>query len=368
MQRFVLPLVFAVLGAACITTLSEEVPSTVAVSEDAPVTTTASPDPTTTTTAGGTSPFGVALYDVSDLVKVVRPGVVTVTQTQITLGMLGATEQPAGTGTGIVVNDDGHIVTNFHVIEGAENVFVIAEDGRQRAARVIGGFAGSDIAVLAIEDTGGLIPLPFGSSEAAEVGDPVIAIGNALGLDETQPTVSVGIVSAKGRTLPTSGGVQLEGLLQTDAAINSGNSGGPLLNARGEVIGINTAIIDPARAQNIGFSIPVEQAKEIIDLVLSGEGKPFIGVSFRANSAELARNFGLATDQGLIVIGVLPTSPAEAGGLRVGDIIVEIDGVAVTDEADLTAAVDSTPIGESLELTIVRGRQTGTVSVTIAER
>jgi S1-C subfamily serine protease len=297
----------------------------------------------------------------------VRPGVVTVTQTQVTLSMLGSTEQSAGTGTGIVVDDEGRIITNFHVIEGAENVFVIAEDGRQRPARVIGGFAGNDIAVLEIEDTAGIEALPLGSSTAADVGDPVIAIGNALGLDETQPTVSVGIVSAKGRTLST-GGVQLENLLQTDAAINSGNSGGPLLNAQGEVIGINTAIIDPARAQNIGFSIPVEQAEEVLEIVLSGEGKPFIGISLRANSPELASNFGLATDQGLIVLSVLPTSPAEAGGLQVGDIIVAIDGVAATDEADLTAAIDATPIGEALELTIVRGRQTGTATVVVAER
>ncbi len=208
------------------------------------------------------------------------------------------------------------------------------------------------------------MPLAFGSSEAAEVGDPVIAIGNALGLDETQPTVSVGIVSAKGRSLPTNTGVQLEGLLQTDAAINSGNSGGPLLNAAGEVIGVNTAIIQSA--QNIGFSIPIEQAADLIESTLSGIGRPFVGVNFRANSTELADRFGLATSDGVIVFGVLPTSPADEAGLDVADVIVEVDGVPVGEV--FGERVAGFEIGSTHELVIVRGRRLLSTTITVAER
>jgi S1-C subfamily serine protease len=177
----------------------------------APTTTTtlpvASAPPSTTAAAPEDERMGVVLFDVSELVKDVRPGVVTVTRTEISIGLFGgASEQQSGTGTGIVFDESGRILTNFHVIAGAERVFVIAEDGAPRPARVIGGFAGSDLAVLEVDDTDGLVPLVLGSSEDAEVGDPVIAIGNALGLDETQPTVSVGIVSAKGRSLPTNTG------------------------------------------------------------------------------------------------------------------------------------------------------------------
>jgi serine protease Do len=311
--------------------------------------------------------MGVVLFDVSELVKEVRPGVVTVTRTEISIGLFGgSSEQESGTGTGIVFDEDGHILTNFHVIAGAERVFVIAEDGAPRPARVIGGFAGSDLAVLEVDDTAGLVPLVLGSSATAEVGDPVIAIGNALGLDETQPTVSVGIVSAKGRSLPTNTGVQLEGLLQTDAAINSGNSGGPLLDAHGEVIGINTAIIQSA--QNIGFSIPIEQASDLIASTLSGSGRPFIGVNFLQNSGELAERFGLTTTDGVIVYGVLPTSPADLAGLRVGDVVVEIDGIQIGPGRDFSELISDLEIGSDHEIVFVRGRRVFSTSVTIAER
>lgn len=340
---------------------------TACTNDDSATTTAAPAEAAPTTEAPTEERMEVVLFDVSELVKDVRPGVVTVTRTEISVGLFGgASEQQAGTGTGIVFDDSGRILTNFHVIAGADNVFVIAEDGAPRPARVIGGFAGSDLAILEVDDTVGLVPLVLGSSQEAEVGDPVIAIGNALGLDETQPTVSVGIVSAKGRSLPTNTGVQLEGLLQTDAAINSGNSGGPLLNAQGEVIGINTAII--ASAQNIGFSIPIEQASDLITATLSGVGRPFVGVNFRANSADLAERFGLATADGVIVFGVLPTSPADAAGLRVGDVIIEINGTAVGAGEAFSELIAGLEIGASYEMIVVRGPQALATTVTIAAR
>jgi S1-C subfamily serine protease len=358
--RQLLAILAAVVSAAGCTYLADE--------------STTDPSPALETAAGSSAAttlpsdqIDVVLFDVSELVKEVRPGVVTVTRTEISVGLFGgASEQESGTGTGIVFDEDGLILTNFHVIADAERVFVIAEDGSPRPARVVGGFAGTDLAILEVGDTTGLAPLPLGSSDEVEVGDPVIAIGNALGLDETQPTVSVGIISAKGRSLPTNTGVQLEGLLQTDAAINSGNSGGPLLNARGEVIGVNTAIIQSA--QNIGFSIPIEQASDLISSTLSGSGRPFVGVNYQENSAELAERFGLATADGVIVFGVLPTSPADEAGIGVGDVIVEIDGVPIGQDAGFSEIVGGLDIGSTHDVVIVRGRQAFSTEITIAER
>jgi S1-C subfamily serine protease len=155
-------------------------------------------------------------------------------------------------------------------------------------------------------------------------------------------------------------------LLQTDAAINSGNSGGPLLDAQGQVIGINTAII--ASAQNIGFSIPIEQASDLIAATLSGIGRPFIGVNFQRNSAELAERFGLTTDAGVIVFGVLPTSPADLAGVQVGDVIVGIDSVRIGPDQEFGELVSGLEIGSDYEVALVRGGRLFTTTVTIAER
>jgi serine protease Do len=318
-----------------------------------------------TSTAAVTPITGVVLYDVSDLVKQVRPGVVSVTETGFTMDMFMRQVQTEGEGTGIVIDDQGHILTNYHVISGAETVSVYAEDGVERSATVIYGDPETDIALLEVANTSGLTPLTLGDSSLMEVGDPVIAMGNALGLDETSPTVSVGIVSAIGRTIETDQAV-LEDLIQTDAAINSGNSGGPLLNAAGEVVGINTAIA--SNAENIGFSISIDSVKEEITQALSGTGVPYIGVSTLANSSELAQRYRLATAEGLIVTSVLPTGPASAAGLQAGDIIMSVNGTSVSTDAELDAAVAAAGSGQSLTLTIMRGRQTGDLSVVIAGR
>ena len=334
-------------------------------------TTTASPAATSTTllqatsTAAVTPITGIALYDVSDLVKQVRPGVVSVTETGVSMDMFLRQVQTEGEGTGIVIDDAGHILTNYHVISGAATVRVYAADGRERSARVIYGDPETDIALLEVEDSSGLVPLTLGDSSLMEVGDPVIAMGNALGLDETSPTVSVGIVSAVGRTIETDQAT-LEDLFQTDAAINVGNSGGPLLNSAGEVIGINTAIA--SNAENIGFSIAIDSVKEEIAQALSGTGVPFIGVTTMANSTELASRYRLATADGLIVTSVLPTGPASAAGLSAGDIIIAVNGVDATSDDGLDAAVAAAGAGQAITLTVVRGQQTGDLTVVIAGR
>ena len=317
------------------------------------------------TAAAATPMTGVALYDVSELVARVRPGVVSVTETGFTMDMFMRQVQTEGEGTGIVIDDAGHILTNYHVISGAETVSVYAQDGREGSARVIFGDPATDVALLEVEDTAGLVPLTLGDSGLMEVGDPVVAMGNALGLDETSPTVSVGIVSALGRSIETDQAT-LEDLIQTDAAINAGNSGGPLLNAAGEVIGINTAIASDA--QNIGFSISINSVKEEIAQALRGTGVPFVGVTTMANSAELAARYRLATGEGLIVTSVLPTGPASAAGLQAGDIILSVEGVAVSTEEDLAAVVAAAGEGGALTLTVVRGRQSGDLEVEIAAR
>jgi serine protease Do len=318
-----------------------------------------------TDTAIATPVAGVVLYDVSDLVKQVRPGVVAVSETGYAMDMFMRQVPTAGEGTGIVIDEEGHILTNYHVISGAETVSVYAEDGRERSARVIFGDPATDIALLEVEDADGLVSLVLGDSDAMEVGDPVVAMGNALGLDKTSPTVSVGIVSALERSIETEQAT-LESLIQTDAAINAGNSGGPLLNAAGEVIGINTAIA--SGAENIGFSISINSVKGEIAQALSGTGVPYIGVTTMANSVALAQRYRLATDEGLIVTSVLPTGPASEAGLSAGDIIVAIDGTGVTADEQLDDAVAAAGTGGTINLTIVRGRQTGEVAVEIAGR
>lgn len=318
-----------------------------------------------TSAASSTPITGVVLYDVSDLVAQVRPGVVSVTETGMSMDYFMRPVQTSGEGTGIVIDDEGRILTNYHVISGAGSVSVYAEDGRERSARVIFGDPATDIAILEVEDAAGLVPLVLGDSSLMEVGDPVIAMGNALGLDETSPTVSVGIVSALGRTIETDQAV-LEDLIQTDAAINSGNSGGPLLNAAGEVIGINTAIA--SGAENIGFSISVDSIKEEIGQALSGVGVPFVGVTTMDNSEELAARYRLATAEGVLVTSVLPTSPAVDAGIEAGDILLAVDGVDLASGDELTAAIEQAGPGATLTLTIQRGRSQGDVQVTVAER
>jgi S1-C subfamily serine protease len=198
-----------------------------------------------------------------------------------------------------------------------------------------------------------------------EVGNPVVAIGNALGLDATSPSVSVGILSAKGRSLDVDGAT-LSNALQTDAAINPGNSGGPLLNEAGQVIGINVAVAQGA--ENIGFAIAVDEARPIIESILSSVGESFIGVNLRDNTADIANRFGLATESGAIVLDVLPGGPADRAGIEGGDIIVAIDGEPMTTAGGVNATIAQLTPGSTVEVRVVRGRQTGSLTVDVEAR
>ena len=228
-------------------------------------------------------------------------------------------QREQGLGSGVVIDAAGHILTNYHVVEKAKTIGVVFPDGRQFEARVVGGDYYTDIAVLKVD--GNDLPVAsLGDSSATVVGELAVAIGNPYGFDHT---VTAGVISALGRSLPLdeSRGIYLENLIQTDAPINPGNSGGALVNSRGEVIGINTAIIQ--QAQGIGFAIPINTARRVANEIIA-YGKvrrPWIGAELWAITPDDAREYGLPVKQGIAVLGIVSRSPADMAGLKRGDII-----------------------------------------------
>jgi serine protease Do len=270
-------------------------------------------------------------------------------------------QRPRGVGSGFIIDADGHIVTNYHVIDGSKNVEVTLTDGRTFPARVVGGDAETDVALIKIEATG-LPVVPLGASGELKVAEPVMAIGNPFGLDHS---VSVGIVSAMGRFI---GQGRFDDFIQTDAAINPGNSGGPLINTRGEAVGINSAIVSRGGGfQGIGFAIPVDLAKPVLSQ-LRATGKVtrgWLGVSIQPLTQELAKSFGLTGTQGALVAAVSEDSPAARAGLKEGDVIVSFDGKPVEGPRVLPSMVANTPIGRGVPVGIVRDGSRQTVTVTV---
>src|SRR5919199_550851 len=273
-----------------------------------------------------------------------------------------------GQGSGFIIDGNGIILTNAHVVSGADTVTVTLKDGRTFKGEVRGIDEPSDLAVVKIN--GKSLPVaPLGNSSELNVGDWAIALGNPLGLDNT---VTLGIVSTLNRSSSQVGipDKRLD-FIQTDAAINPGNSGGPLLNERGEVIGINTAI--RADAQGIGFAIPIDKAKAIKDALAKGEkiSHPYIGIRMLSLSPEIAKQFNTDPNSpitvpeinGVLVVQVAPNSPAAAAGLRRADAIVEINGQAVTTAEQLQKVVESSQINQTLRFKVQRGGQTQQLSV-----
>lgn len=277
-----------------------------------------------------------------------------------------------GQGSGFIIDRSGIILTNAHVIDGADRVTVTLKDGRVLEGKVQGEDTVSDLAVVKVE--GGDLPVaPLGDSDQVQVGDWAIAVGNPLGLDNT---VTLGIVSTLKRSSAQVGipDKRLD-FIQTDAAINPGNSGGPLLNDRGEVIGINTAI--RADAMGIGFAIPINKAKSIKDQLARGEkiAHPYLGVQMTTLTPELAEQnnsdpnsaFMVPEINGVIVVKVLPNTPAATAGMRRGDVITQIDGQAVTSADQLQRLVENSQIGQALQVKVQRGNQTRQLSIRTAE-
>jgi S1-C subfamily serine protease len=224
----------------------------------------------------------------------------------------------------------------------------------------------TDLAVVKVDRTG-LATIEIGDSEAAQVGDEVVAIGNALAL-EGGLTVTRGIISGTNRTVETNVGGSLLGMLQTDAAINPGNSGGPLLDAAGRVIGINTAIANPSEAQNVGFAIPISKAQPIIEDLRLGRAAAFLGVTTDSVTPTLARERDLAVTMGALVIEVTPDAPAEEAGIRAGDVIIEIGGDPIAGSGDVPTAIRKHRPGDAVKIVVNRDGERLELDATLAER
>lgn len=265
-------------------------------------------------------------------------------------------------GSGFIIDKDGYIVTNNHVIDNADKIVVILKDEKEFEAQIVGRDKNTDLALIKIELNHNLPVLRFGDSDALKVGQWVVAIGNPFGLEQT---VTAGIVSAKGRVI---GSGPYDDFIQTDASINPGNSGGPLLNLKGEVIGINTAIV--AGGQGIGFAIPVNLAKNIIAQIKStGEvTRGWLGVGIQDISEEVAEYYGIKEKKGVLVTEVFPDDPADLAGIKPKDVIISVNGKTVDSARLLTGMIADTHVGDTIQIKINRDGKTRTIDVKIAKR
>jgi 2-alkenal reductase len=307
-----------------------------------------------------------------DVVKKVGPAVVTVVNTlQPQAGLFGTT-QPEARGSGVIFDQSGYIITNNHVVEGNQALSVIMADGTKKPARLIGSDKYSDIAVIKIDGTN-LPTAELGSSSALQPGQIVVAIGSALG--DFRNTVTMGVVSGLNRNLDTGEGYNIENLIQTDAAINHGNSGGPLCNTAAQIIGINTAIIRGSSmtgdvAEGIGFAIPSDTVRTVASqLMRAGRVvRPYLGVTSVAVTPQVASYYDLQVKDGILITGVTRGTPAEKASLKAGDVIIKIDNDVVNADNPLTNILWRHQPGETVKLTINRAGRETVVNVTLAER
>jgi len=263
-------------------------------------------------------------------------------------------------GSGFIIDGDGYIVTNNHVVDGANEIKVKLADGREFDANVVGRDPKTDLALIRINGASNLTPITMGNSDELKVGSWVVAVGSPFGLEQT---VTAGIVSAKGRII---GSGPYDNFIQTDASINPGNSGGPLINMKGEVIGINTAIV--ASGQGIGFAIPIDTARSVV-AQLRGSGRVtrgWLGVSIQEITPALASSFGLKDKKGALVADVVKDGPADKAGITQGDVIVEFDGKDVAASNDLPRIVAATPVGKEVSVKLLRSGKTVSKTVGIA--
>src|SRR5881296_2273707 len=271
-------------------------------------------------------------------------------------------EDARATGSGVLVDPKGYILTNNHVIENAQDIIVRLSDQRKFTARLVGRDPKTDLAVLKVDAPAALPVAELGDSDHLRVGQWAIAIGNPFGLDRT---VTVGIVSATARTRV--GVTQYDNFIQTDASIYPGNSGGPLLNIDGKVIGINTAIV--AAGQGIGFSIPINQAKDVMQQLIT-RGKVvrgWLGIVIQDVTDQLAGSFGVKEREGVLVAEVMKGSPAEAAGLKAGDVVVDLSGTPIKEVPDLQRRIASIRPGQTMKLTVIRDKKPVSVTVKIGE-
>jgi serine protease Do len=267
-----------------------------------------------------------------------------------------------GLGSGVIIDKRGLVLTNFHVVKGADEILIRLSDKREYRGQILGTDPKTDLALVKFQPDHELTVASMGNSDALRVGEWAIAIGNPFGLDQT---VTVGVISATGRS--DVGIATYENFIQTDASINPGNSGGPLVNLKGEVIGVNTAIV--AAGQGIGFAIPINMVKRVVDQLVD-KGKVvrgWLGVALQPLSPDLAQSLGLAGTNGAVVGSTITGSPAAQAGLQQGDVIVAYDSTPVDDYRHVQRLVAETRVGKSVTLQIVRKKQKMDVAVTIAE-
>ncbi|MFQ5796632.1 MAG: S1C family serine protease [Candidatus Bipolaricaulia bacterium] len=311
----------------------------------------------TLATGTGTSTVmaqNLLLPNIVDVVDQEGSSVVSVVAEVVTRGAFGRETQGFQSGTGIVMDDQGHILTNNHVIAGASNVTVTTLDGRQLEATIVGGDSSVDVAVLKVEKAD-LQPAALGDSSELRVGEWVIAIGNALAL-EGGPTVTLGIVSALGRNVDSQPGVTLYDMIQTDTIINPGNSGGPLLNLKGEVIGMNTAVLRGDRVEGIGFAISMSTALPIAQQLIEN-GRilwPWLGVGVQDLDPESAARLGLSIRQGVIIAQVVEDGPAEKAGIKEGDVVMSLDDIETPSVRELLRILRMYRAGDTITAKVVR--------------
>jgi 2-alkenal reductase len=282
----------------------------------------------------------------------------------------GPTGDQQVSGSGVFISQDGYVLTNNHVVEGTTEVSIVLSDGSQQKAAIVGTDPYADLAVL---KTDGPVPAvaTLGNSDVLNPGETVIAIGSPLG--DFKNTVTVGVVSATGRSIDTGLGYQIEGLIQTDAAINEGNSGGPLVNLAGEVIGINTLVVRGSGsgtvAEGLGFSIPINTAQAVATQILEHGyvPYPYLGIRWQAITPNIAARYRLAADWGVYVSAVSDNSPASQAGLRQGDIITGIDDVTLDETHSYLNTLFLHQPGDQVTLSVVRGSKTMQLQVTLGE-
>jgi len=339
---------------------------------------------TTAADSAGQASLTSACLAASDVYDQLRPSVVEITST-----VNGRFGQSEGEGSGVIIDEQGFILTNYHVVSGANTIEVTLADGSTLSATVVGSDASNDLAVIRVDPpAGGLTAAPLGDSDSLEVGDAVFAIGNPFGLEGT---FTEGIVSALGRTYSDDSATRpLRNMIQTDAAVNPGNSGGPLVNCYGEVIGINTLLENPTGdGVNVGvaFAVSINTAKQVLPDMLAGStvSHPWLGIAGQEITQALAQDFDLPTDGGVYVTLVAAASPAQRAGLQGafrseseaaqsssvpsgGDVIVAVDGNAVTDVDELADYLDSEKkVGDTVTLDVLRNGRQIIVEATLAE-
>ncbi len=299
-----------------------------------------------------------------DTVRKVEPAVVTVVTNDTPADSFGRTVQASG--SGVIISQDGHIITNNHVVEGANSVAVIYSDGTRVDASIVGTDPLTDIAVLKVN---GNVPayVPFGDSSALQLGEWVIAIGSPLG--NYRGSVTVGVVSGLNRKVSDQ-----ENLIQTDAAINHGNSGGPLINLAGQIVGINTLVVRDsvggAPAEGLGFAVPANTVRSVAEQLIS-RGRieyPFIGISYTELTPQLAAELNLTTKNGVLINQVTANSPAARAGIRVQDVVTAIDQTPIDQENSLRSILFKYHVGDTVTLSVERGGQTLKIPITLVAR